>query len=438
MNSSFNAIPLPFPQAFSRRDKKLRTILVPNLSPAFAKISCAIFKRFGFRAIVLPLADATAKALGKKYVHNDICYPAQINIGECIAYIREHNLDPARTAIALAKNCKDCRAGQYAVLARKALDDAGLGAVAIVTVGEDTKKMHPGFSVSWKYALKMLKGLFLIDSLEKMRLSVRPYETVRGETDKVYEKCLDLLAETIEKRPADLYKLLACSVEQFNKIPVDRSVPKPRVFIIGEILMNYHETANNGIVRYLEKNGLEVVLPDFITFFERDVIVNRAAIRKKLVKHPLIESIIASITKAAYDHVARSTEKVMQKFNYTEPKVPIEKLASHIDGMVERTHTVGEGWLIPAEIIEQASHGVRAFIVIQPFGCLPNQVTGKGLIPSLKRKLGDIHIISLDYDADTSMANIENRLQMLVMAIRESYRKGERGEGDEYRISNNE
>lgn len=425
MNSSLNAFPVPFPQAFSRKDKKLRTILVPNLSPAFAKISCAIFNRFGFNAIRLPLADTAAKSLGKKYVHNDICYPAQINIGECIAYIRAHNLDPARTAIVLAKNCKDCRAGQYAVLARKALDDAGLEQVAIVTVGEDTKKMHPGFSVSWKYALKMLKGLFLIDALEKMRLSIRPYETVQGDTDKVYEKCLDLLVEAFEKRPVDLYKKLAYAVEQFNKIPVDRSVPKPRVFIIGEILMNYHETANNGIVRYLEKNGLEVVLPELIAFFERDVVVNRAAIRKKLVKQPLLQSIITSITKAAYDRVARSIERMMRKFNYYEPKVTIERLASHIDGMVERTHTVGEGWLIPAEIIEQASHGVKAFIIIQPFGCLPNQITGKGLIPSLKRKLGDVHIISLDYDADTSMANIENRLQMLVMAIRESSRKAE-------------
>jgi predicted nucleotide-binding protein (sugar kinase/HSP70/actin superfamily) len=420
MSRSANAIPLPFPQVFGRKDKKLRTILVPNLSPAFARISCAIFNRFGFRAIPVPLADTAAKSLGKKYVHNDICYPAQINIGECIAYIRAHNLDPARTAIALAKNCKDCRAGQYPVLARKALDDAGLNQVAIVTVGEDTKKMHPGFSVSMKYALKMLKGISLIDALEKMKLSVRPYETVAGATDKVYKKCLDLLVKTLEKKPTDLYNILVYSVEQFNKIPVDRAVLKPRVFVIGEILMNYHETANNGIVHYLEKNGFEVVLPDLITFFERDVVVNRAAIHKKLVKHSLLKSIIVSITQAAYNHAAKSIERVMQKFNYYEPKVTVEKLASHIDGMVERTHTVGEGWLIPAEIIEQASHGVRAFVIIQPFGCLPNQVTGKALIPSLKRKLGDVHIISLDYDADTSMANIENRLQMLVMAIRES------------------
>jgi predicted nucleotide-binding protein (sugar kinase/HSP70/actin superfamily) len=411
----------PFPVIFSKIDKKRRVLLIPNLSRSFTVVSAAVIKRAGYMCRSVPMADDTAKMLGKKFVHNDICYPAQINIGECLNYIVSNKPDPASIAIVIAKNCRDCRAGQYATLARKALDDAGYGNVPIVTTGKDTKGMHPGFKTGILFSLRMLKGLSLIDALEKMRLKIRPYESECGQTDKIFDDSINELVWAIEHKPHKCSRILKKAIESFNSIPVNMDVKRPKVFIIGEILMNYHETANNHIVRYLEKNGFEVLMPDMVSFFQREIIVGRAAISSGQTAFPLLQKIIVGVQEYFYNHVEQSTERAMRKFKYYMPKCSIEKLASHIDGMVDRTHTVGEGWLIPAEIIEYAEHGVRDFIIIQPFGCLPNQVTGKALIPTLKKKIGDVHIISLDYDADTSMANIENRLQMLIMAAKDRY-----------------
>jgi predicted nucleotide-binding protein (sugar kinase/HSP70/actin superfamily) len=418
-NKQYPKLPKPFPQAFSAKDKRRRTLLIPNLSRAFTRISAAVFRRAGYRCQTLPVADERAKRLGKQFVHNDICYPAQINIGECLKYVRDQLGGASQFAFALAQNCQDCRAGQYAALARKALDEAGYHDLPIVTTGADSKGMHPGFRLDALSALRFVWGVNFIDALERMRLKLRPYELKPGSTDRIFEESLELIARTMERHPRACLRVFRKVVEAFNAIAVDMRSPRPRVFVIGEILMNYHESANNQLVRYLEKNGLEVVLPDIADFFQRESIAVRASLEKKLVHRPLLTSLVAGIKDRAYRHVSRKVSQVMTGFKYHRPKCSMESLAAHIDGLVDRTMMIGEGWLIPAEIIEHARSGVNSFIIIQPFGCLPNQITGKALIPTLKRMFSDIQILSLDYDADVSVANIENRLQMLIMAARQ-------------------
>ncbi|MBN2187942.1 MAG: hypothetical protein JW699_00700, partial [Chitinispirillaceae bacterium] len=410
----------PFPQRFSRNDRKQRVILVPNLSRSFAIIAAAVFRRAGYRAEPLPLADDEAKRLGKRFVHNDMCYPAQINVGEFLRHCAVIRPDPRTIALVLAKNCRDCRAGQYTAVARKALDENGYAGIPIVTTGPDDRGLYPGFKTGLPFSWRMAWAIAMIDAVEAMRLRVRPYERESGSTDRVFDESIAALAEIIEYRPRERLRCLERIVHSFNGLPVDRSERRQRVLVIGEILVNYHETANNRIVRYLEANGLEVILPAMLAFFSREVIVSRSSIGRGLVRMPLVEHAVARAKGVVYEHVRRSIDRVMQNFTYHEPECSMETLASHVDGMVDRTHAAGEGWLIPAEIIEHARHGVRSFVIIQPFGCMPNQVTGKALIGSLKKRLGDVHILAIDYDADASSANVENRLQMLIMASREA------------------
>jgi predicted nucleotide-binding protein (sugar kinase/HSP70/actin superfamily) len=412
----------PFHPVFSHADKRRRIIAVPNLSRSFSVMAASVLRSLGYRATALPLADLQAFQLAKRFVHNDMCFPVQANIGEFLRYLSSGELPAKEVAVILAKNCEDCRAGQYAAIARKALDDAGYSETAIITTGADAKRIHPGFRAGNRYTLKMLWGGAITDALDAMVHATRPYECETGSVDSVYEHHLEQITQALEKSPRRALSALAEAVRHFNNIDIVRTIPRPRVFITGEILMNYHETANRQLIRYLEKNGMEALVPDIVTFFWRQAVVIRDASLRKLVHMPGIRLIYAKLMDMVYRHVLGAVDRVYVHFRYYTPHADIEELAGLVDGLVDKAIIAGEGWLIPAEIMYHAVRGVTSFIIIQPFGCLPNQITGRGLVKALKERFPHINILCLDYDSDVSMANIENRLQMLLMATKESAR----------------
>jgi predicted nucleotide-binding protein (sugar kinase/HSP70/actin superfamily) len=413
------ALPRPFSPVFSRTDKRRRLIVVPNLSRSFSTMSSAVFRSLGYRSVTLPLADHEAQHLGKRFVHNDACFPAQINVGEFLRFLSSGAAQPSQVAVALAKNCEDCRAGQYFALARKALDDAGYRDVAIVTTGVDTKRIHPGFTSGIRYKLRMLWGIAITDALDAMVRATRPYEHTEGSVDLLYEEHLGLISRALERGATKGLAALSDAVRAFNEVPADRSRKRPRALVIGEILMNYHETANRRLVQYLEKNGMEVILPDIVSFFWRQVVVDKEMAARGLIKRPVAKRLAAAIFDLVYRHVVCRVESIYKQFRSYEPRPSITELVGCINGFIDPAIVAGEGWLIPAEIMHYAKKGVTSFVIIQPFGCLPNQITGRGIVKPLKERFPHINILALDYDYDVSMANLENRLQMLVMAAKQ-------------------
>ncbi|MCK5737190.1 MAG: 2-hydroxyacyl-CoA dehydratase, partial [Spirochaetaceae bacterium] len=188
-----------FPVKFTKADKKSKTIYVPNLSPAFSRCMSAVLSASGYTVKPLPLADDAAIKLGKKFVHNDICFPAQINIGEFLGGLANGSINPKTSALGIAKNCESCRARQYPALARKALDDSGYPDIPIITTGNDNKSIHPGFNYSFKQQLNSLWGLTITDALERMRRRIRPYEKEQGITEKVFENALTLVCRDVPR-----------------------------------------------------------------------------------------------------------------------------------------------------------------------------------------------------------------------------------------------
>lgn len=413
------ALPRPFSPLFSRADKRTRLLVIPNMSRSFSTMCSAVFRSLGYRSIPLPLANHDAQRLGKRFVHNDACFPAQINIGEFLHFLGQGTMRPSEVAVVLAKNCEDCRAGQYFSLARKALDDAGYPDVAIVTTGADTKHIHPGFTAGLRYKLKTLWGIAITDTLDAMVRATRPYEREPGSVDCLYEEHLGTITQALEHGANKGLAALAGAVQAFNEVPVERPHKRPRVLVIGEILMNYHETANRQLVRYLEKNGMEVLLPDIVSFFWRQVVVDKDMARRGLTRWPLFKQCGAFIFDCAFRHVLGRVETIAKRFRFYEPRPGINELAAGIAGFIDTAIVAGEGWLIPGEIMHYAKKGVTSFVIIQPFGCLPNQITGRGIVKPLKERFPHINILALDYDYDVSMANLENRLQMLVMAAKQ-------------------
>jgi predicted CoA-substrate-specific enzyme activase len=407
-----------FDLAYEKKDRH-KTIFVPNLTWAFGQIASAALRAQGYKVVPLPMAGETAIALGKKYVHNDMCFPAQINIGEFLAVLETGEYDPDECVLIMAKEACDCRLANYTTSARQALDDAGYDKTMIVTLDEDNKGLHPGFSLNPLFELRMVWGLTMNDALEDLRRKIRPYEKNKGETNRIFEETVlamvDGFAISLKNAIAQFEK----GIDRLIKMDYDRSERRPRVFMIGELLLNYHPSSNNYIEQYLEDNGLEVILPNLFCTMHRDFLMEITQVEEYHVSVPAFKLFLTKATDKYIHHVLGKVDRIGARHPLWEEQPTLLEVAEKSNHIIDKTFTSGEGWLIAGEILHNAEHGINSFIILQPFGCMPNHVTGRGLVKAIKKEAPHIQVLALDYDPDTSFANVENRLQMLIINTKE-------------------
>ncbi|MFW5795733.1 MAG: activase, partial [Alkalispirochaeta sp.] len=266
--------------------------------------------------------------------------------------------------------------------------------------------------------LRMLWALGIVDALEALRLRLRPYEAVTGEVDAIFEESVEEVAAGIEVSIRRALRAFERGIDRLNAIDMVDTPDKPKVFIIGEFLLNFHPTSNYNIVRYLEANGMEVVLPNILDSFRRDFMRLKTERKEFFIRHPFADTVLGSVTDLLFDHVLTRVAAIAERHPRYHQHEALPKIAELSEEIVHHTFTSGEGWMIAGEILHHAAAGVRSFLILQPFGCLPNHVTGRGLVKRLKEIHPEAQILSLDYDPDTSFANIENRLQMLILNSR--------------------
>lgn len=401
------------------KEHRQKTILVPNVSWAFGQIATAAIKKNGYRVEALPMANDNAISMGKKYVHNDMCYPAQINIGEILAALDEGLYNPDDVTFILAKAQCDCRLAHYAMMARQALDDAGYPQVAIATLDTDHKGMHPAFKLNAFFELRMLWGLIMSDCLEDLRRKIRPYEKVKGITDRIFEEGIHNICRGFDTSIKSAFRAYKETIKKMKDIDYDRSNRKPRVFVIAEFLLNFHPSSNNNIEKYLEDNDLEVVMPALFNNIHREYLLEMDQKEEYHVRVPEIKYFITKMSEKLVRSVLKKCHKEADKHPLYEHHKPLREVAEMSHHIIDKTFTSGEGWQIAGEILDNADRGVNSFVILQPFGCLPNHVVARGVIKKLKSERPNIQILALDYDPDTSFANIENRLQMLIINTKE-------------------
>ncbi len=418
-------LPDPYPVKFRKEDRKTRTVLVPNTSHAFCRIMSAALVTQGIRAVPMEIGREEAIRLGKKYVHNDICFPAQIVIGEALAVLESGKYEPSKTAIGMGKYIGDCRLTHYGALLRKALDDAGYSEVAILTNDDaDYHNLHPGFRMNLFSAIRLAAALPMIDILEELLRKMRPYELVEGSADRAFDEAMDFVVAGLEQHGlTGLYRGFEKAISRMKKVTYDRSKTRPQVLIVGEYLLNFHPGANHEIERYLEKNGFEIIearMTDVIrkTYFCRD-----EQIRTYHLKKAPDRKVWYHVANQVFEAAHAAADRIAKKHELYTPASRLPELAKKSDPIIPHTFDAGEGILIPGEIIHHAEHGCRTFVILQPFGCLPNHVVGRGIVKKLRENYPDIQVLPLDYDPDVSFANLENRLQMLIMNVKEQQRE---------------
>ena len=402
---------------FTKRHRKEKIVLVPNTSHAFCRIMSAAFSRQGIRAVPLDIGREDAIHYGKQYVHNDICFPAQIVIGEAIAAIKSGKYDDKHVAVAMAKYIGDCRLTHYGALLRKALDDAGYPHIPIITNDDtDYHNIHPGFRMSLATMIRTAIVLPMIDVLEELLRKIRPYEKIKGSADAAFEKAMDFLVAGMEKGGIQsIKKGFTKAVDTMKNIAYDRSKTRPTVLIVGEYLLNFHPGANHDIEKYLEAGGFEIIEARMTDVIRKTYFYQDSQVKEYKIKKPFVQKLICRISNNIFNIAHDITDKIAVNHPLYSPACRMQDLVKDSDSIIHHTFDAGEGVLIPGEIIHHAKHGCKAFVILQPFGCLPNHVVGRGITKKLKEMFPDVQILPLDYDPDVSFANVENRLQMLIM-----------------------
>ncbi len=413
-------LPEPYPVKFTREDRKDRIVLIPNTSHAFSRIMAAAFAGQGLRTQSLDLGREEAIRYGKQYVHNDICFPAQMVIGEALAALKSGTYDNAHVAIGMGKYMGDCRLTHYSKLLRKALDDAGFADVPILTNDDqDPHQLHPGFQMELLTSVRIAFALPMIDALEALLRKIRPYELEKGSAQRAFDQGLDALANGLEHGGVSGAKRgFRQAIELLKAVPYDRTTPRPQVLIVGEYLLNFHPGANHDIEAYLEANGFEIIEAHMTDVIRKTYFTKDRQLREFHLESGIREKGWYAVADQVFELAHAVTDRIASAHPLYTPPCRLPELVHGSDPIIYHTFDTGEGVLIPAEIVHYAQQGCRAFVILQPFGCLPNHIVGRGIVKRLKAQYPDAQILTLDYDPDVSFANVENRLQMLITNVK--------------------
>lgn len=397
---------------FTKEMKKDWTILAPQMSPIhFQFIEKAVIAS-GYNIDVLPANDKEAIEEGIKYVNNDACYPSILVIGQMINALKSGKYDPNKTALIISQTGGGCRATNYVGFLKKGLREAGFPNVPIISLNVLGMERQPGFKISYRLIKKLMMGVIYGDLFIRVLYRVRPYETVKGSANKLYEYYREKAFKNVENgNKNEMNKLVKEIVKAFDTLEINDEV-KPKVGIVGEILVKYHPTANNNIVDVLEKEGAEVVVPELLDFFlyccYNSKFKNRYLSGSSIVKTgcDIAISYIESYRKVVIKELQNS-----ERFGYPSS---INNLAKKAANVVSLGNQTGEGWLLTGEMVELIESDVNNIVCIQPFACLPNHITGKGMIKALKSKYPLANIVAVDYDPGASEVNQLNRIKLMM------------------------
>ncbi len=397
---------------FTPAMKQEHTILCPQMSPIHFELLEAVLSSEGYHLELLPEVDKSAIDEGLKYVNNDACYPAVIVIGQLLQALQSGRYDLNNTSVAISQTGGGCRATNYIGLLRKALKEAGFHNIPVLSVNHYGAEKNPGFKISPGLIKKAINAVIYGDMLMRVLHRVRPYEMIPGSADMLYQRWVKRCqAQLISGEKLEFRANLRGIVEEFDRLEIS-SLPKPRIGIVGEILVKYHPAANNNIVKILEHAGAEVIVPDLLDFFlycAYDYLYNYRYLYGKK------RYLLAGKYLIHYLEKKRSFMKslLQNSQRFTSPSSIYHKadLASQVMSL---GHHCGEGWFLTAEMIDMIVSGIPNIVCVQPFGCLPNHVTGKGMMKEIKRNYPHANITALDYDPGASEVNQLNRLKLML------------------------
>lgn len=397
---------------FTTEMRKDYTILAPQMSPIHFELIETAARASGYNIDVLPSIDAKAVDEGLKYVNNDACYPSIIVVGQMIEALKSGKYDVNKTAVIMSQTGGGCRATNYIGFLKMALKHAGFEQVPIISLNVAGLETQPGFKITLKLVNKALMALVYGDLFMRVLYRTRPYEKVEGSANELYKKWNEKVkSNLINGSKREFNKNIREIIKEFDKLPL-LNIKKPKVGVVGEILVKFHPTANNNIVEILEKEGAEVVVPDLLDFFFYSAYDEN--FKYKYLAGSRMSKNISEVAIYYMETYRRLMKKELENSNRFHRPKHIKELANMASPILSLGNQTGEGWFLTAEMIELIKSGTNNIACLQPFACLPNHVTGKGMIKTLKERYPDSNIVAIDYDPGASDVNQLNRIKLML------------------------
>lgn len=405
---------------FTEDMKKDYTILVPNMLPIQFKLIISILENYGYHLELLENRGKSVVEQGLKNVHNDTCYPALLVIGQLIDAIESGKYDKHKIALMITQTGGGCRASNYIHLLRKALLKAGYDYIPVISVNFSGLEENPGFKLTVKMMVQLGYSILLGDFIMMIYNQCRPYEMQKNDTNCAVKDCIDAISQEFKGNKLIKYrqvkKLYRWILHRFCQVKLDKGQQKKRVGIVGEIYVKFSPLGNNNLENFLLSEGTEPVLPgllDFCLYCIYNSIVDFKLYGRSWRK--------ALESKIVYDFLLKKQQdfiNIIKNDGHFRPPKYFDYVRKETSNVIGEGVKMGEGWLLPAEMVELISEGVNNIICTQPFGCLPNHIAGKGMVRKIKALYPDANIVSVDYDPGASQINQENRIKLMLSSAK--------------------
>ncbi len=405
---------------FTKAMKKDYTILAPYMLEAHFDLLGPVVKTFGYNIEILKNRSEEVVQEGLMYVHNDTCYPALLVIGQMIHALKSGKYNVNKTALMITQTGGGCRASNYIHLLRKALVKAGFAQVPVISINLSGLEKNSGFSLSLPLLERAMACLVYGDVLMALKNQIRPYEVTKGETDKMVEKYVNTLCDSLSAKKhfsfKKIYQNIDAIVADFATIKINK-VPKVKVGVVGEIYVKYSSLGNNNLEEFLASQDCEVLLPGVLGFmlFKVD---NRLEDINLYGGNPF-KKLVCTILFNFFKKFEKAMIDAFSKYPQFTPPMPYSHTKENVNGVIGHGNKMGEGWLLTGEMIDLIQMGYENIVCAQPFGCLPNHICGKGMVRKIRELYPEANIVPIDYDPSATRVNQENRIKLMLSIAKE-------------------
>lgn len=397
---------------FTEKMRKDYTLLCPQMSPIHFDILQSALRANGYQVDILPNDNHIAVDYGLKYVNNDACYPSLMVVGQIMEALLSGNYDTNKVAIMITQTGGGCRATNYINFIRRALEKANLAHIPVVSLSTSGLEKNPGMKYTPKLLISAIQALVYGDLFMRVLYRTRPYELEEGSANALYKKWNERCKSSVTNgKWGEFKRNIQNIVYEFDNLPL-KQIQKPKVGIVGEILVKFLPSANNYLVDLLESEGAEAVVPDLIDFFLYSFY--NSNFKAEYLGFKKSTARINNLMIQVLEFCRNESKKALDQSNRFTPPVPIHKLAEYASPIVSVGNQTGEGWFLTGEMIELIHSGVENIVCAQPFACLPNHIVGKGVIKELRLRYPNSNIVAVDYDPGASEVNQLNRIKLML------------------------